>query len=100
MKKTANRHIDKLIKSPYTNVDNNGNVTSIKETNSSNQVNVTQQTFNNKNELIYSATYNTAKTQEEVEILGSNLIVYAGIKGKDLDTTFKYSQIYLNPQQN
>jgi len=48
----------------------------------------------NTNELIVSAQYNTEKTVTEAGMLGNDLILYAGVKGNSLATTFRYSDIY------
>lgn len=48
----------------------------------------------NTNELIVSAQYNTEKTVTEAGMLGNDLILYAGVKGNSLSTTFRYSDIY------
>ena len=44
--------------------------------------------------LVYSAEYNTNKTEAQVEELGTHIIAYAGVKGNSLTTTFKYSEVY------
>ncbi len=46
------------------------------------------------NTLLYQGTYNTGKTETEIEAIGSHIIAYAGIKGPNVSTTFKYSEVY------
>jgi hypothetical protein len=52
---------------------------------------------------VYKGSYETNKTQSEVETLGNNLIAYAGVKGygeevggvkQGYKTTFKFSDLY------
>ena len=47
------------------------------------------------NELIVDAYYSTGKAVSAVEAYGKKIVVYAGVKGADVSTTFSYSAPYI-----
>jgi len=48
------------------------------------------------NTLVCRSYYTTGKTETEIADVGNMIVAYAGIKGKNLTTTFKHGEFYTN----